>query len=318
MNGLLFANAAVKTMESKLFGAEKLGRLSECDNLSDAVRILREGGFGAQSDSDDYESMLANEEQTLETFVRKNAPKGAGFECFWLKTDYHNLKTALKAKYFDMDDEDLYLSGGNRPAEEIKDAVVQEGKSLGEYMDKVTIKVAALRSENALTPKAVDETADRAMYDEIAALVSARGVAKVVKDYFRAEADLTNVLSYRRVIEAGMDYKAFANCFVAGGAIPSDRFSRAFKDGQTGFELLGLTGLKSEGIDSTRAMEKAKEEYLLRLMTGMANDMFTVQPIMGYYLIKKAECRAIRTIMTGIANKLSREEIKRRIIKIYA
>lgn len=53
MNGLLFANAAVKTMESKLFGAEKLGRLSECDNLSDAVRILREGGFGAQSDSDD-------------------------------------------------------------------------------------------------------------------------------------------------------------------------------------------------------------------------------------------------------------------------
>ena len=213
MNGLLFANAAVKTMESKLFGAEKLGRLSECDNLSDAVRILREGGFGAQSDSDDYESMLANEEQTLETFVRKNAPKGAGFECFWLKTDYHNLKTALKAKYFDMDDEDLYLSGGNRPAEEIKDAVVQEGKSLGEYMDKVTVKVAALRSENALTPKAVDETADRAMYDEIAALVSARGFARVVKDYFRAEADLTNVLSYRRVIEAGMDYKAFANCF---------------------------------------------------------------------------------------------------------
>ena len=57
---------------------------------------------------------------------------------------------------------------------------------------------------------------------------------------------------------------------------------------------------------------------MLRLMTGMANDMFTVQPIMGYYLIKKAECRAIRTIMTGIANKLSREEIKRRIIKIYA
>ena len=242
MNGLLFANAAVKTMESKLFGAEKLGRLSECDNLSDAVRILREGGFGAQSDSDDYESMLANEEQTLETFVRKNAPKGAGFECIWLKTDYHNLKTALKAKYFDMDDEDLYLSGGNRPAEEIKDAVVQEGKSLGEYMDKVTVKVAALRSENALTPKAVDETADRAMYDEIAALVSARGVARVVKDYFRAEADLTNVLSYRRVIEAGMDYKAFANCcrrgYSVGQVFPSVQ-GRADR-----IRIIGTDGIK--------------------------------------------------------------------------
>ena len=63
-------------------------------------------------------------------------------------------------------------------------------------------------------------------------------------------------------------------------------------------------------------MEKAKEEYLLRLMTGMANDMFTVQPIMGYYLVKKAECRAVRTVMTGIANGLGREEIKRRLINL--
>ena len=44
-NGLLFANAAVKTMESKLFGAEKMARLQESDNLTDAVRILREAGY---------------------------------------------------------------------------------------------------------------------------------------------------------------------------------------------------------------------------------------------------------------------------------
>ena len=53
-------------------------------------------------------------------------------------------------------------------------------------------------------------------------------------------------------------------------------------------------------------------------MTGMSPDMFTVQPIMGYYLIKKAECRAIRTVMTCIRNGLGKDEIKRRIIKIYA
>ena len=317
-NGLLFANAAVKTMESRLFGAEKLGRLTECDNLTDAVRILREGGFGAQSDSDDYESMLLSEERTVENFVRKNAPKGAGFECFWLKTDYHNLKTALKAKYYEMDDEDLYLSGGNREAAEIRDAVFSEGKSLGEHMDKAVIAVAALSAENALTPKALDEVCDREMYDEISAAVSARSISKAVKDYFRAESDLTNILSFRRVSEAGMDFKAFENCFVAGGAIPRDRFLKAYKEGSSGFELIGLAGIKSDGVDSTWKMEKAKEEYLLRLMTGMANDMFTVQPIMGYYLVKKAECRAVRTVMTGIANGLGREEIKRRLIRIYA
>lgn len=318
-NGLLFANAAVKTMESRLFGAEKLGRLTECDNLTDAVRILREGGFGAQSDSDDYESMLLAEERTVESFVRKNAPKGAGFECFWLKTDYHNLKTALKAKYYGMDDEGLYLAGGNREADEIKDAVFSEnGKSLGEYMDKAVVSIVTMNAENALTPKALDEECDRAMYAEIAAAVSARGIAKVVKDYFRAEADLTNVLSFRRTAEAGMDFKAFEKCFVTGGAIPADRFQRAYKDGTDGSELLGLAGVKSDGAASTWDMEKAKDEYLLRIMTGMANDMFTVQPIMGYYLIKKAECRVVRTVMAGIANGLSREEIKRRIIKIYA
>ena len=81
-NGLLFANAAVKTMESKLFGAEKMARLQESDNLTDAVRILREAGFGNAESGDDYAGMIASEEAMVENFVRKNAPAGAGFECF--------------------------------------------------------------------------------------------------------------------------------------------------------------------------------------------------------------------------------------------
>lgn len=316
-NGLLFANAAVKTMESKLFGAEKMARLQESDNLTDAVRILREAGFGNAESGDDYAGMIASEEAMVENFVRKNAPAGAGFECFWLRTDCHNLKVALKARYFGMDDEGLYLTGGVMSAEFVREVVFSEGKSLGNMLDEAIREAASLHAGNALTPKALDEAADRALYRETAKLVSRKGVAKVVRDYFTRMADLTNVLSYRRAKKYG-DAKSFEGCFVEGGSIPSESFLRAFSDNSSGLELAARAGLKTDGIDSDSDLEKAKEEYLLRLMTGMSPDMFTVQPIMGYYLIKKAECRAIRTVMTCIRNGLGKDEIKRRIIKIYA
>ena len=64
-DGLLFANAAVKTKESGFFGTEKLGRLIDSDSLADAVRVLAEAGYGGGSipdDPDDFERLLRDEE----------------------------------------------------------------------------------------------------------------------------------------------------------------------------------------------------------------------------------------------------------------
>ena len=322
-DGLLFANAAVKTKESGFFGTEKLGRLIDSDSLADAVRVLAEAGYGGGSipdDPDDFERLLRDEENAVENFVRKSAPSDTGFECFWLERDYHNLKVLNKAERFGAETEGLLLAGGIESAEDLKEKIAAGGTGLNEYALKALNDIQTAAENGKLTPRLVDCAFDKAAYRDVADRISKRGIAPAVKEYFTARADLTNITSLARTLAIGAGYDFFADCFVDGGEIPEERFRRAFRENESPYQLLRLTKLRTEAdhADSVAALEKIKDDYLMSLFTASRSDMFTVQPIMGYYLGKKTEIKMLRVALVCIKNGVPREEIRKRMRKLYA
>ena len=220
--GLLFANGAVRTKESGLFTGEKLGRLIESDTLRDAVRVLVEGGYGSGSIPDnpeDFEKLLKDEENAVESFVRKSAPAGSGFECFWLERDYHNLKVLMKAECFGAGTEGLTVEGGRESVASLKEKL-EAGTGFNEFASAAIAKIRAEKENGKLTPRSVDCLLDKAAYAEIDSLISARGVAEAVRNYFRSGADLTNIASFARTVAIGGGYE-FGAAGTVKGRLPS-------------------------------------------------------------------------------------------------
>ena len=320
--GLLFANAAVKTRESGLMNAEKLGRIIEADTLRDAVRVLAEAGYGGGSIPDDpnaFEDMLKAEEEAVESFVAKSAPKGSGFECLSAERDFHNLKALLKAEYYGVDPSEMILKGGSVSPETLKERL-KAGSGLGEFMGSAVDEIRLAYAEKALTPRKIDCAADRAMFREIAAITAGKGVSPAIRKYFRMKADMTNVVTYARCVAVGGGYPFFAESFAEGGAISKDIFERAFRDGADAITLMRRVEDQSAAdVDPTPSeLEKYSDDALTRLISSAKADMFTVQPIMGYYLGKKTEIKMLRIALVCIKNGVPREEIKKKMRKLYA
>lgn len=66
------------------------------------------------------------------------------------------------------------------------------------------------------------------------------------------------------------------------------------------------------------AFEKDADDALLKIWKDEASDMFSVAPIVSYYLTKKTELKNVKLIVAGIKNKVPEKTIKERMRELYA
>ncbi len=322
--GLTFANATAKAKELGLFGVDRLGRMTEAKTLAEAVKVLIEvnyGGGTVGADENDFESILQAETALTEEYVRSTAPEGIGFELFRLKHDYHNLKALVKSHYSGMDPSDMLEEGGLIEPAAVKDALQGEKFELNPYMAKA-LEDIGFDSEVTPSPRQIDVVIDAAMFREIADRVRKRGVAPEVKEYFKINADATNLASFARCKVLGLDSKFFKEGYVEGGEYSADAIAAAFDNEQKLRDLLkdGVFAPYADMIlgGDVTAFEVAKDNALLNVFRSRKNDMFSVAPIMGYYLGKLNEVKVLRIVLVCVKNGVSAEETKKRLRDLYA
>jgi len=311
-DGVIFANARAKAKENNLLSEERLHRMIECKSCEEALRVLKEVNYGGGSTGDFYE-VLREEERIVNAFVRETAA-GIGFDAFFLRNDYHNLKALLKAKYAKIAEaDDMLLPEGLYTLSALKDAIEKENPELNAFAD------AAIKSiRKAVTPRTIDVEVDKAMYADIVSRIKTADVC--IKEYFTMLIDTTNILSYSRVIAAGGNFKMFEENFIAGGTLERP----AFPDNMDANKLLkNLQGtvffdfLKKGTDGGYAAYETARDDYLLKIFAAKRHDMFSAAPIVGYYLGKLSEIKAVRIVLICLKNNVPREEMKKRVRALY-
>ena len=225
-DGLIFANARAKGKEGNLLSKERLMRMTEAKNLSDAMRILLEVNYAAGfiPEKEDFYSLLEEEERLTAAFVREAAPKESGIECYFLRNDYHNLKVLFKQKYANLIDIDsLVLPDGNYTFGYLKERFDQNKTDFSPYVEKACEQINKAFEVGNGTPRLIDVVLDKALYDDINSRLG-KNADKYIKQYFRANADLTNVLSYLRAEKIGAGGNFFAEGFIEGGSITEKEF----------------------------------------------------------------------------------------------
>ena len=149
----------------------------------------------------------------------------------------------------------------------------------------------------------------------------------VFSQYFKAEADFDNVLTFLRLRamgasietldevilpQAGVKYRDLYNAY----ELSFDTLNRILNDSVCREALLsGLNAMQRTG--SIAEVEKARDNYLVSLLSAHKYETETIYPIVGFYLAKEREGKAIRLIITAKRNRLSDSIIRERLVMLY-
>ena len=326
VDGLIFANTRAKAKENGLFTQERLNRMLDCQNIDEAVKILYEVSYGGGiilNRSSDFDELLKAEEKLACDFLKEIKIEGIGLDCFLLKRDYHNIKAMVKAKYNDLTNYDYMLTQeGVYSIDKLKTDLSNEKAKVNPHLDVALHYIKKQADIGKLSPREIDIEIDKALFQDLKERMEE--VKDVdVRKYFTALADCTNISIYLRTIKINESFKFFALSFVEGGSITQREFEKwfeqgeeAFKKGVRGYDYSLLLELIEDGELSR--FEAAVDNYLIKIFQEKSGDIFTTSPIISYYLQKINEIKVIRIVLVCIKNKVSREEIKKRLRVIYA
>jgi len=320
--GLIFANARAKSKENNLMTEERLHRIMESKTVEDAMRVLAEMNYagGLSVEKDDFYSLLKEEERLATAFVLEAAPKGIGFECFFMKNDYHNAKALLKAKFGQsVDLTEMIMPDGNIPFSELKRRM-EEGKTdFDPFLDGAIKKIEREFSEGKGTPRFIDVTLDKAMYENIKSRMPSCDAC--IRSYFEAQADLINMETWLRSMRIHAGFAFFESNFLAGGSVSLKQFEECKGEKEKFVKMVSSTPYKpflDKMEEELTVYETARDDFLLKIISKDKADMFTVAPVLGYYLAKINEVRILRVVLVSIKNKIAPEEMKKRVRALYA
>ena len=317
----VFQNAKIKHMESKLITSQSVQRLIECATPDDAFKVLLEMGFGSgiPVETNDFDTLFAHEEENAVALLKEFNVSDA-LNAFLVEIDYLNLKSVFKAHATNTDFSSTLV--GLYDVNEMK-ALVDgvESENLPREMKEAVAYLLELEKAEKLSPRIIDVTIDRAMFKHILSLVKKSG--NLAKRYYIKKIDYLNILSFLRVKKLSLPLDFFEKGFIEGGTLAEDVFASAFDSMEKFKENTKQTEFR-EVVEKTAdtqdivALEVAIDNDLLKMFRDEFNDLFSIAPIVSYYLTKRTEIKLTKLIVAGIKNHVDPQLIKERMREIYA
>lgn len=325
----VYSNARVRVMENTFLNQEKFNRLVYSEDLSEAVKVLAESNYGGGvlADGGDYEKILKAEDDRVNSFVFESMPADSGIECFLIKQDYHNAKSLTKAKYMRSDDYDFMLAPqGLINTGTLKDSIFSDNyNQLPEIMSRALTAIDYARANGDKKPRTIDIILDKACYEHMLKIAKDSKQKSIIK-YCKACIDFANVTTFVRARREQEEIKEFKKMFIDGGEISLSLFESVYEQSNENageklrYTVYGkLVADVFSGDDNAMVnFERMADNYLLDIFKQGRTDIFSINPLAGFYVAKKQEIRVVRMILICIKNGIDTAQIKMRLREYYA
>lgn len=312
----LYANGRVAVLSTKLLAQDKLTRLTECNNVVEAIKVLTENGYGngmSVENVNDYESLLCAELDSALSIFKELCYDVNAVKFVLAKYDYLNAKALMKCKYLRVDGIDYCYNEGTYPSHAMQTAIVSDdyssfSKNMAEALDEIDTAYAS----GSRSPQTVDVILDKAMYKDMALYARKCGF-KPIRQLFNYQVDTTNILTLYRAKKAGLTVDAFRNLLIDGGSVTSEMLLKLWDNEQAAADLpseyKSFYALCASNNDTLIYAENERNKYIHRLITDNV-DLMTIQPVLEYFLKKVDEIDRVRRILTGVKNGQDKESLK--------
>jgi len=321
-----YACARISALEKSLFGRDAVRRMAE-GTLEDALRQLSDAKYGNLPDAtgEDTERMIESvRKQTAQT-IRELSPDSELTDLFLLQTDAQNLKVLIKARLLGQTDF-AWLEGGLFTREQLG-AVVAESKYdlLPEEMRDAMVRLEA-KLKISREPQLVSVYAD---YGYHAHCLNAATSMKepFIRQYFAALCDFNNVITFLRMRAMGAQKEDLKEVLLPNAGVQSEALIAAYElSAETLTKAISSSVAKSALQDGLNQMlvtgniamlEKKRDDYLLSLVNEHRHDSMTIFPVVGYFLARDREAKAVRLILTVKRNGLDDAVIAERLRELY-
>ncbi len=314
----VYQNARVKSMEASLFTAQSVGRLLDCTSVDAAYKTLTDMGFGGGASADEgLDGLFKAEEARAVDFLKEFNVDGA-LDVFLAEYDFLNVKLLFKG----------ILSGkptvtapsGLFEVDDIKSWLEQDGASdVPKALADTVAELKKLTLADGVSPRRIDCIVDRAQF---AYVFSSLKKNSMLRAYFVKKADAMNVSAFVRCKRLGLAKTQFAEGFIEGGKLDFlpeiyDASLDVLKEKckRTDYDEL-VTKLVDDG--DLVAFEVAVDNALLKMFKDEKNDLFSIAPIVAFYLTRITQIRVAKLAVAGIRNGVDQSKIRERMRELYA
>ena len=324
MANVIYSNARAKAMENYLVGADKLGRMLECSDANEALKVLAEVNFGEGATIEsplEFEKLISAEEKKLIAFIKETCAKKSVKEFFLYKYDYHNAETLMKMKHLNIAIDDLRDPDGIFSFDEMKEKIlVDDYGSFPATLKDALLKADMMFVEEKATGPEISGLFKKAYYKELSALSKSD---KLLKKIYSVKADSVNIAVALRT----RNYQKAKEFFVEGGNLTSEQLQyiseqqpESIKEDFVFSEVRELIDYACDsfikGVPLSE-FEREAESYALKYLKKDKYSISGMHPYIQYIYSKKAELENVRIILVGLINSLEKTEIRKRLRESY-
>lgn len=314
-----YAVARIRFRETKLLSDTDLNALLMSSDVDAVMRLLRDKGWGDNSDCRP-EELLALEENKLWEFINETVDDISVLNFLLIPYDYHNLKVILKCITRDMEPDSMLIDDSVEDAQAIYKAIKsREYGDLPEYMQDVA-KEAMTTLLQTSDGQLCDIIVDKACMQHVYRLgkESKSDIIRLYCELFVAAADIKIAIRCANT-KKKLDFirRALAEC----DTLDVERLAQAACEGKDEvIAYLGTTEYRSavEAIEtSMSAFEKWCDDYMTNAMKPQKWEPFGIGPVVAYIIARQNEIKAVRMILSAKLNNLSENTIKERLRDMY-
>jgi V/A-type H+-transporting ATPase subunit C len=307
-----FATARVRVLETLMPDRAMLADAANADGFESAAEILSGTDYavGAKASLQEIEEMLLDRRRQARQQFADLMVDQEIVRLLRAREDFTNMRLAVRRVVTDKPLGLDYSREGNVPAEEFEEIFEQENyERFPDYLQE-GVEAAVLAYYENKDIRQIDYAIDR-----VEALWRVRYCQQMKNQFglslFRIRIDLYNIRTLMRLKFAEREERFH---FLPEGFVEPDRYVQGLDHSYDSlaplFYATPYFELVEDGVryfrdkQSFLALERGCEDYLMGFLKTTRSLAAGPQPVVAYFLMKEAEIRTIRMILTGKKNGL--------------
>ena len=317
-----YACGRIGVLKRNALHSAQLERLLSARSYEEALRTLSDVGFAA-ADAADFQTAADLHVKKACELIKAVSPEPKVTDCFLLRYDAHNLKVLLKSRFLAQKPEFLSTCG-TMDVEKLRHAVAEHSYQPLPECFRMTLEALEKQLSVRFDPMRIDTELDQAMYRQAFEWLKGTRV-RVALEYFRAKADLQNLVMLLRAKAMHKDAKFFEQLALEGGNIQPKAFVQTAEEPDKLAKLVRRYGnavyqaAMSAAMDSAKLprLEKEADDYLYGLFKPYRYQNDTMESLIAYLLQNQREATDVRLILTGKLNGFADEAITERVRELH-
>lgn len=317
----MYETSKVRTLEGVLLSRILLVDMANAPDFATAAELLSSTEYAISSTSTDaqIEQMLLERRMAIRTLFAELMLDEEMVQLMRAREDFANMRLAIRRLVTERPLGLDYSDEGSVPAVEFEDILQQENyERLPDYLQDA-VETAVLGYYENKDIRRIDYGIDKMQYQWRIQRAEELGSVFCVS-FGRIQVDLYNIRTMLRLKMAEREEKEFffgngfvdVDKYVQGLAAPYESISGLFY-ATPYYDVVeeGVRYLRSE--QSFLKLEQQCDDYLMGFLKSTKGIAAGHQPVIAYFLMKEAEIRAVRMVLTAKKNTLTSKLILDRL-----